>query len=495
VPAPDPTGLVRQLPRAAVALTLFAALMCTSLATGGYTFGGQRLLLALTALLVLELICFAPAAVSSAMAVPLAAILGLLAAWTAASAIWTVGAPADAIRWAGVTLDLAVLVPAAAVLARWQGPRTIAAAITGVAVVQGVIGTWALALRHIPEAVLLSDSWRPAGNFEYAPALTLLEVCALPFSLMLAASPSRWRAGAGAFALAIFGLNFGTEDSRLPLALAVATVIVLAVKADRLTLAPRDLCAAAALLAVAAVAGDLTLGRQDLGDHPGTTLEVIATFAACVAGAVAWPWLRRAVAHLPAGRLWLGAAVLAGLAVGAWVLAGYTSTLTGSGGGLDHARFSYWSSAFNVWREHPVLGSGAETFFASASHFQLSDDLTLFAHDLPLELAAELGIPGFLLAVGLYLAAGRDIGHWLTHRAGELPDAWLLAPASGAFLIQNLFDWPWHFAALGAVWAVAAGGVSGMRGVERAGQAGQAGRAGRAGRAGSGDQFRRAGPG
>ncbi len=449
----------RRIPAALTLATLLAALLGASLATGGYTFSGQRLLLALTAVLVLELIFLAPSGLLGAARVPLAAALVLLAAWTAASAIWTTGAPADAIRWAAVTLDLAVLVPAAAIIARWLGPTALAGAVAAVAVVEGVIGTWALALRHIPEAVLLSDSWRPAGNFEYAPALSLLEVCALPVTLMLAASPVRWRAGAGAFALAIFGVDFGTEDSRLPLALAVATLIVLAWVADRRALPRRRLAAGAILLALTAVLGNLSLGRRDLGDHPGTTLEVIATFAGCVILAAAWPWLARRVRPLPAARLWLVGALLGMLAVGVWVLVGYTSTLTGAGGGLDHSRFSYWSSAFRVWRLHPVLGTGAESFFATARHFQLSDDLTLFAHDLPLELAAELGIPGFALALALYLSAGRDVWRGLRARAGGAGGAWLLAPASGAFLIQNLFDWPWHFAALGAVWAVSAGGL------------------------------------
>ncbi len=457
------TGAARKLPAAVTVLTLLAALVSTSVETGGYTFSGQRLLLALTAVLVLELIFLAPSGLLGATRVLLAAVLALLAAWTVASAIWTVGAPADAIRWGAVTLDLAVLVPAAAVITRWLGPEVIAGVVGVLAVLEGIIGTWALALRHIPQAVLLSDSWRPAGNFEYAPALTLLEVCALPVTLKLAASPGRWRASSGAFALAIFGIGFGTEDSRLPLALAVATLIVLAFKADRAALPRRELGAATILLALTAALGNLSLGRRDLGDHPGTSLEVIATFAGCVLLAAAWPWLRRFIRPLPAARLWLAAAALAILAVGAWVVVGYTSTLTGAGGGLDHSRFSYWSSAFTVWREHPVLGTGAESFFASAHHFQLSDDLTLFAHDLPLELAAELGIPGFLLALALYLSAGRDLWRWLAAPARALPGAWLLAPASAAFLIQNLFDWPWHFAALGAVWAVSAGGLASLR--------------------------------
>jgi hypothetical protein len=455
-----PTGSRRRLPAAALWLTLVAALICPSLEAGGYTFTGQRLLLALTAALVLELIFLAPSGLLGVTRVPLAGVLLLLALWTAASGIWTLGAPADAIRWAAVTLDLAVLVVSGAVITRWLGPLAVAAAIGAVALVEGVIGVWALALRHIPEAVLLADSWRPGGDFQYAPALTLLEICALPVTLMLAAAPQRGRATTGAFALTICAIILGTEDSRLPLALAVAVVILLALKADHRLLPRRELAAAAILLTLCAVLANVLLGRRDLGDHPGDGLDVILSFTGCAALALAWPGLRRLVRPVASPRWWLGAGAVVVLAVGLWVLVGYTSTLTGAGGGLDHSRFSYWSSAFRVWRDHPLLGTGAESFFASARHFQLTDDLTLFAHDLPLELAAELGIPGFLLALGLYLWVGRDVVRWLAGALGTCPGAWLLAPASGAFLIQNLFDWPWHFAALGAVWALATGGLS-----------------------------------
>jgi hypothetical protein len=449
--------------RAVTGATLLAALLSTSLYTGGYTFAGQRLLLLLTALLILELVWFVPTQLLGALRLPLVGVLALLTVWTGASAAWTIGAPGDAIRWAVVTLDYGALALSGAVIARWQGPQLIAAPVAIVATVEGVIGAWAEALRHIPEAVLLSDSWRPAGNFQYAPALTLLEVCGLPWLLIQACGSGALRCRAGAFALAIIGLTLGTEDSRLPLALAIAVVIVLGLKADRVSLPGRELSAAAILLALCAVIADLTLGRQDLGDHPGSSLDVVLTFAGCLLIAALWPWLRRLVRPLPSARLWFAAAGLVVLAVGIWVLVGYTGTLTSSGGGLDHARFSYWSAAFNSWKLRPVLGSGAETFFASANHFELSDDLTLYAHDLPLELAAELGIPGFLLALGLYLTVGRDVWRWLRTSVADLPpDAWLLAPAAAAFLIQSLFDWPWHFAALGAVWALAAGGLGAL---------------------------------
>ena len=104
-----------------------------------------------------------------------------------------------------------------------------------------------------------------------------------------------------------------------------------------------------------------------------------------------------------------------------------------------------------------MLGSGAGSFYQASIGYQAANDRTLFAHNLPLELAAELGIFGLFL--GLCLYAGVALTLWRTIRA---PNAWLLAPTVGCFLLANLVDWPWHLAGLGAAWAAAAGGLGTM---------------------------------
>jgi O-antigen ligase len=79
-----------------------------------------------------------------------------------------------------------------------------------------------------------------------------------------------------------------------------------------------------------------------------------------------------------------------------------------------------------------------------------------FAHSLPLELAAELGIGGIALAIALYAAAARALWRARRDRA-----AWLLGPAVAAFLAASLVDWPWHLAGSGALCAAALGGLLG----------------------------------
>ena len=79
-------------------------------------------------------------------------------------------------------------------------------------------------------------------------------------------------------------------------------------------------------------------------------------------------------------------------------------------------------------------------------------DRVLYAHDLPLELWAELGIAGAAVALALYAAVGAALA-----RARRSPALWLAGPAVAAFMLANLVDFPWHLAGAGAVWALALG--------------------------------------
>jgi O-antigen ligase len=103
-----------------------------------------------------------------------------------------------------------------------------------------------------------------------------------------------------------------------------------------------------------------------------------------------------------------------------------------------------------------------------------------YAHNLPLEVWAELGIVGLAVILALYVAVARAAWRARVGVAG-----WLLGPAAVAFLATNLIDLPWHLAGAGALWAVAVGGLVGAAaGSAGAGSAG-AGSAG-AGSAGAG---------
>ncbi len=122
-------------------------------------------------------------------------------------------------------------------------------------------------------------------------------------------------------------------------------------------------------------------------------------------------------------------------------------------GGFLHGRASTWEAAVDTFTDRPLVGTGADAFLAGSARHQGGETI-VFAHNLPLELGAELGIAGFLLAIALYVAAGR-----VTWRARATPAGRLLGPGAAAFLVASLVDWPWHLAGSGAVWALCVGAL------------------------------------
>jgi O-antigen ligase len=127
----------------------------------------------------------------------------------------------------------------------------------------------------------------------------------------------------------------------------------------------------------------------------------------------------------------------------------------GPASGFLHGREDTWGAAVETFLDRPLHGAGADAFLAGSARHQ--DGATIrFAHDLPLELAAELGILGLLLAIALYAATGRLAWAARATRAG-----WLFGPAVVSFPLANLLDWPWHLAGMGAIWALASGALAG----------------------------------
>jgi O-antigen ligase len=129
----------------------------------------------------------------------------------------------------------------------------------------------------------------------------------------------------------------------------------------------------------------------------------------------------------------------------------------GPASGFLHGREDTWNAAVETFLDRPLYGTGADAFLAGSARHQ-DGAAIVFAHDLPLELAAELGVAGLVLALALY--AGTAQLAWIT-RMG--PGAWLFAPAALGFLLASLVDWPWHLAGVGAIWALACGALAGTR--------------------------------
>ena len=121
--------------------------------------------------------------------------------------------------------------------------------------------------------------------------------------------------------------------------------------------------------------------------------------------------------------------------------------------GFAHGREAQWSAAVDVAARHPLVGAGAEAYYG-ASLDEQGRSPVLYAHSLPLEVAAELGIAGLAALAAMLAGVGRAL-----HAARRAPAFWLLAPGVLALPLASLVDWSWHLAGVGALWALALGAL------------------------------------
>jgi O-antigen ligase len=203
--------------------------------------------------------------------------------------------------------------------------------------------------------------------------------------------------------------------------------------------------AGAAGLAIAAAVLALAASRLSLA----MAIVVVGLWAAARARP---PARRPRPRRLPAlGRptAWLAAVLAVALVAGGFAF--------GTAGDFLHGRASTWGAAIQTFADRPLAGAGADAFLAGSITHQ-DGATTVFAHNLPLELAAELGVAGFALAIALYAMTVKAL--W---RARGTKAAALLGPAAAAFLLASLLDWPWHLAGSGAIWALSIGAITGER--------------------------------
>jgi hypothetical protein len=416
-----------------------------------------------------------------AMRHPLVAVLLALAALGAASSLWTVGLPEDALAWALLPAGYALLA-AAAIGSGTAAPRVVLAAICACAFASGAVGLIGAATFSEPQAFRPVGAWRPAGTLEYAPALALLQVCALP-ALLRALSRGGRLALLAAPAAVVTGAVLGLSHSRLGVAMALVVAAgSLAARSARGRVgaaaaggglvemqrrARGRAVAAVTLVALAGVAARATVGGAVPAGSEAQAWRLAAVIAGCAAAPLAWLAIERAARR--SRPLVLACAVAALVAAGG--VGGFAGTLAprephaspagpqhrshaaAARNDVLHGRRAIWRASLIAFRRRPLQGHGAGSFLSATADLQhpLS---TAYAHDLPLELAVELGLPGALLALALPLLAAH--AWW---RARATPDAWLLGVPALAFLVANLVDWPWHIAGAGAVWAAAAGAL------------------------------------
>ena len=433
---------------------LLAAVVVPVLTRGGYPPASRVLFVCLAAVALLAAVAEDSVAARRIAREPVVVLLAALAALGAVSALWSIVPVAETLRWAAVAFAYAAVAVAAGVeVSRARSPWPLAVGLAALAAVVGAIGLYAVATFTEPFADRIAGTWRAGGTLEYPPALGLLQVSALPVLLVGMTRGARLPVNvAAAAAAAVAGAALALTASRAQAFLA-ACLLGAAVVWPRQTLgAPRPRVAAACgLVAIAALAGAVLCDGEATRQTASAEWRALGLLALVLVCAATWGVACRSCGRrldrMPAlGLALLAVAVLAVLAL-AWP-GGHAST------DFTHGRIDLWEDGLRAAWERPLLGTGADSFFAATERYQDDAARARFAHDLPLEVLVELGLLGLLLTLALYAAAVRTA--WTTRRTSA---GWLLAPAVLAFMATNLIDWPWHLAGSGAVWAATFGGL------------------------------------
>jgi hypothetical protein len=440
---------------AAGAVTLAAAVAVSTLDGGGFSPGAQTLLVLLAALSLLLAVLFDPDHVIAIARQGPVVVLVALGALALLSAAWTIGSARESVRDGLVILAYAALAVAAGALTARVGPLPIAVGLAALAGLEAAIGLSAAALHTLPDAERIGGSWRPGGTFQYPPALGLLQVAALPVLLRGMTVHARVAVPA-ALGAALAGAVLGCADSRLDVLLAAAVAVM------ALTWPPRprergELVAALVLILLAAIGGHILLGEHVSRGAGGSTARLVLVGLLCLGLAAAWLPVREFARRERPRRAMVVAVVIAAAATAVIGIV----TVNGSGGspsrgGLAHGRTQEWKAAVETWLDRPLAGAGSGAYYQASLVHQGSSP-TLYAHDLPLELAAELGALGLILGLALYASTVFALVRGRARLA-----ICLLGPGVAVFLIANLVDWPWHLTGLGAAWACALGGCLAM---------------------------------
>ncbi|MFC4852725.1 O-antigen ligase family protein [Actinophytocola glycyrrhizae] len=314
-----------------------------------------------------------------------------------------------------------------------------------------------------PFTVEYTARWLPF----VAVAVVLIDVAATEVpvrTLLVAAVAGATAAGAGALhSLAVAGAARATGPLSDPndLAFVLVTALPLLVAVLPAEPAPRH------VLAVTVAAAVLVAGAAATFSRGG---------ALALAAAVGWLVLRRALSPKVLARAAATAAVTAGAAL---LLAGphlarslrEKSFIAGSNVDTRELR---WQAAARMLAENPVLGVGPGGFraeYAAASHNAEIAEQTPVAHNMFLEVAAELGLPAFCLFLALIaiavVASERVLRSAADHRPMVAVQASLIAVAIGAVFLSEQYYLP-----LWLLIAVAVAAALRARGEGRSGDAG-----------------------
>jgi O-antigen ligase len=148
------------------------------------------------------------------------------------------------------------------------------------------------------------------------------------------------------------------------------------------------------------------------------------------------------------GCVWiLGRAVRSGTTN---AVAARAASLADAGDASAHGHYLFWIGALEIFRDHPIVGTGPNTFGAIYASYQREVNYyARDAHSLYLQTASDMGVVGLLALAVLLVWAGR--AWWRMLRRARDDGEYTLIAGVGlgllAFLIHNAVDMDWSFPA------------------------------------------------
>ena len=444
--APDRTALRRTL-LAAPGLVPAALGIALAFRSGGYSTGSTALAATelLLAIALWTIVASAPlGGWSTALSLGLGSLAGL-AAWTAASAAWSISPELALPEATRVVLYGAALAFGGLVCADARRLRVLVGAVV---VAMVALCLMALASRTFPDVLTASPGALP-GRLSYplgysnalglASAIALillvhitgadgarsarvLAAAAVPLVVAtLVETTSAGAAGAGCAGVVLY-----TAMARPPALGAVLAVLAIpsGIAVWAVQGAPIDAPAAASppLLGAAHEAGVLLLA---------------AAVAAALLRVGALRLERRAAPRAPVRpRVVLLLLVLV-LVLGA----GATTSVVDAGTGI---RLHYWRVGADMLRAAPFQGGGAGAFALAWPRERERQAVARDAHSVLVETAAELGIVGLALLLAAFAALGRGLVERARSPGADRAQRCVLLAVAAAWLLHAAIDWMWE---------------------------------------------------
>ncbi len=436
------------------------------------------------------------------------ALLAAFAAWSGVTLAWSI---APDRTWE--ELNRAIAYPLVAFLGIAVGAsvgRAVERFATGWLVVSAAVALYALGGKVAPGLHVhpfFDLNPQPAVGrlrtpLEYWNALALLCVLAAPVALRIATDATRRAAPrlAALEALYLFALVAGMTYSRGGIvAFAVAVAVLTALGGARL----RGLVALAAVALATVAPLAIAFGRPGLKAngvdlavriHEGRILgaAVVGCGLVLLGAGIGLGRLEARIRWSPArsARVWRTAGAAAAVAL-ALLVVGLARSERGLGGTISHAvssftttrqdrqfdpvrllstnssnRWVWWKEAAGAFSDRPAGGWGAGSFALLHLRYRTEPIPVTQAHSVPLQMLAETGIVGLLLAAGGLLALlAAAVARVRAMRPGRSRDlAVALLAAAAAWTVHATFDWDWNIPAVTAPVLAMLGVIAGAAG-------------------------------